>query len=116
MIASASRVDTHRDVGRLPVDGADHRAGVVIEAVRRVGVADVLDCRAHDVRDVHVRVRRDLARDAREPGRHQRLAGDAGAGIIREDRIEHGVRDRVRDFVGVSFRDRFRREQMAIVH
>ena len=35
-------VDTHRDVGRLLVDGDDHAAGLAVDAERGVGVADAL--------------------------------------------------------------------------
>ena len=42
-----------------------------------VGVADPLDRRAHDLGNVDVRRRRDLAGDAGEAGRDERLAGDA---------------------------------------
>ena len=57
LVAGAAGVDAHRDVGRLAVDRADHRAGLRVEAERRVGVADALDRLAHDVGHVHVRGR-----------------------------------------------------------
>ena len=55
--------------------------------------------------DVDVGLGRDLARDDDQPGRDQRLAGDAAGDVVPEHRIEHGVRDLVGDLVGVSLGD-----------
>src|SRR5207245_2798904 len=57
---------------------------------------------AYELGDVDVRLRRDLARDDDEPRRDQRLAGTARSRVVREDRIEHRVRDLVGDLVGVA--------------
>ena len=56
-------VDTHRDVGRLLVDGDDHAARLAVDAERGVGVADAVDRVAGDARDVEVRLGADLAGD-----------------------------------------------------
>ena len=70
-------VDALRDVGRLLVDRGDHGAAVAVEPVAAAAVADLADRLAGDLRDVHVHVGRDLARDHDEPGVHERLAGHA---------------------------------------
>ena len=54
--------------------------------------------------------------DARETGRHQRLARDARLGIVGENGVENRVGDRVGDLVGMPFGDRLGGEEMAIVH
>ena len=96
-------VDATRDVRRLAVDGRDHRAGAVVEAVVGVGVADPLDRAADDVRNVDVRRRGDLAGDHRHPGGHQRFARHAGVGVASQDRVENRIRDLVGNLVGVAF-------------
>ena len=104
-------VDALRDVGRLLVDRDDDAAGLVVEPVLRARVADLGDPLAHDRADVDVRVRRDLSRDDDEPGRDERLAGDATMRIVGEDRVENGVRDLIGDLVGVTLGHRLRRER-----
>ena len=73
----AVRIDAHRDVRRLAVDRREHGAGAAVHAVGGVGVADALHRPADQVGDVDVGLGRDLARDDRHPGGHQRLARDA---------------------------------------
>ena len=70
-------VDALGDVGRLLVDRNDDAAGLGVEAELRARVADLADLAAHELRDVDVRLGGDLAGDDDEPGRDQRLAGDA---------------------------------------
>jgi hypothetical protein len=113
LVPRAAGVDAHRDVGRLLVDRREDGAGLIVEAVLRAGVADVADRLADDLRDVDVRARRDLARDERGPGRHERLAGDPAVGIVGEDRVEDPVGDLVGDLVRVSLGDRLGREERA---
>ena len=103
LVARAAGVDALRDVGRLAIDRAQHRARLAVEAEARVVVADRRDRAAHDVRDRDVGIRRDLAGDARESGGHERFACDARIGISRENRVEHGIGDLVRDLVGMTF-------------
>ena len=75
-------VDAALDVGRL-LAVADHdRAAVGVEAQRGVVVADVPDRLARDVAEVDDRLRRDLAGHDDEAGRHQRLRGHAGRGVL----------------------------------
>ena len=102
-----------RDVRRLLVDRDDHAARVRVEAVLGAVVADLLDAAADEPRDVHVALRRDLARHDHEPGRDERLAGHAAVRVVREDGVENCVRDLVGDLVGVAFGDRLGREEEA---
>ncbi len=104
-------VDALRDVGRLLVDRDDDAARVRVEAPLRVRVADLRDLLAHDLRDVDVRLGRDLARDDDEPSRDQRLAGDAPVGVVAKDGVEDAVGDLVGDLVRMSFGDGLGREQ-----
>src|SRR6202035_2253051 len=56
---------------------------------------------------------RDLALDERNPGGDQRLARDAAMRILRQEGVENRIRNLIGDLVRVSFRDRFRREEMS---
>ena len=58
-------------------------------------------------------VRRDLAGDDDETGRHERLARDAAVRILGEDRVEDRVRHLVGDLVRVTLRHRFGGEREA---
>ena len=73
--------DALRDVGRLRLDRREHAAGLVVEAHRRVGVADVFDHAACELAEVDHGLGRDLAGDDDEAGLAQRLAGDAALAI-----------------------------------
>ena len=107
-------VDAHRDVGRLPLDRGEHAAGLVVEAVGGVRVADLLDRLADDLRDVGVDLGRDLAGDEREARRDDGLAGHAAVGVLGEDRVENGVGDLVGDLVRMPLGHRFRSEQVVL--
>jgi hypothetical protein len=99
-------VDALRDIGRLLVDRNHDAAGVRVEAPLRVRVADLGDPVPHEPRDVHVDLGRNLARHDDQPGRDQRLAGNASAFVARQDGVEDRVRDLVGDLVGMPLGDR----------
>src|SRR5439155_22045711 len=104
LISRAGAIDPQRDVLRLLVDAGQPGAGLVVESVRRIVVADIPDRVPHDPRDVHVALGRDLTRHEREPRRHQRLAGNTTGWVLRQDRVQDGVRNLIRDLVGMPFR------------
>ena len=108
-------VDALGDVGRLLVDRVDHRARVGREAEVGVGVADLADRLAGDLRDVDVGLGRDLAGDDDEAGVDQRLAGDAAVRVVGEDRVEDAVGDLVGDLVGMALGHRLGGEQVLVV-
>ena len=85
------RVDTLSDVRRLLVNRVDDRAGVAVEAVGGVVVADLAHGLARDFLDVHVGVGGDLAGDDDQPGVDERLAGDAAVWVVGEHRVEHAI-------------------------
>ena len=101
-------VNAHRDVGRLLVDGGEYCAGVAVEAVSVVVVAYIADDFAHDGRDIHLRLSRDLAHAHYHTCGGKRFAGNARLRILLEHSIEYSVRNVVANFVGVTFRHRFR--------
>jgi YD repeat-containing protein len=104
------RVDALRDVRRLLVDRDHDTAGRGVEAPLRMRVADVADALADELRDVDVRLGRDLAGHDHEAGRDERLARDPAGRIVAQHAVEHGVRDLVRDLVRMALGDGLGRE------
>src|SRR6185436_442181 len=105
-------IDAGRDVGRLAVNGGEHRAGLGVEAVLAAGVAHLLDRLADDAGKVDVAAGGDLAGDHGEAGRHQRFTGNAPHGVLRENGVENRIGDLIGDLVGVPFGHRLRSEQI----
>ena len=101
-------VNAHRDVGGLLVDRNHNRAGIAVKAVLGLVVADFLYGVAHDFRDVHIRVGRDLACHKHKAGAACRLACHAAHRILCHQRIQDRVGNSVAHFVGMPFRYRFR--------
>jgi hypothetical protein len=106
------RVDALGDVRRLALDRDERAAGLVVEAVLGLRVADVADGFADDRLEVDVGVGRDLAEDEDETGRRRRLTGDAGIRVLADDRVQDRVRDLVAHLVRMPLGDGFRGEQV----
>ncbi len=75
-------VQTLGNVGRLLLDGDEQVAGLVVEALGRVIVANVLDGVADDLLVVEAGLGRDLAKDHDHAGLGGRLAGNLGQGVL----------------------------------
>ena len=105
LVACPAGVDALADVARLFVDRREDGARLVVEAVLRARVADVLDDLADDLLEIDVAVGGDLAGNDGQPRRHERFARDAGDRILREDGIENAVGNLIGDFVGMTFGD-----------
>ena len=104
--AALERVaDAHGDVRGLLVQLQHHAAGRGVKAAGAVAVADVGDGLADDRFVVHIGLGGDFAHDQHEVGRGDRLAGDAGHGVLGQVRVQDRVGDLVADLVGVSLRD-----------
>jgi hypothetical protein len=84
-------VQTLCDIRRLLLDGHEHVAGLVVEALAGVVVADVLDGAADDLLVVEVCLGGDLAEDHDHACLGGRLAGDLGERVLLEAGIEDGV-------------------------
>ena len=104
------------DVGRLLVERDDDPAGVPVDAVGVVVVADVEHGLAHQLRDVHVGRGGDLPRHQHQAGGQQRLARDPAARVVGQHRVEHRVGDLVRHLVRMSFGDGLRGEGVSGAH
>ena len=81
--------------------------------MRGIGVADVVDDLARELRNVDVGGGGDLARHDADPGGDQHFAGYAAGGVLRQDRVENRIGDLVRHLVGMTLGDGFGRENVA---
>ena len=113
LVLVAGLVHAERDVGGLGVNMDLHRGLGPVEAF--LLVADLADAVPRDglqrlggdrVGTAH------LAGEHHPVGRDQRLAGHAGVGIGRQERIDHGIGDAVADLVRVPFGHRFAGKQV----
>ena len=84
-------VDALRDVGRLFVQGNEHADGLGVEAVSRIGVADVANRAANDFCYVDVASRGNFSDDVNLPCRHQRFASHAPDGVFSDDCVQDAV-------------------------
>ena len=91
LVTGAAGVDALTDVGRLAVNGRQHRARLGVEAVFAARVADVSDDIADDALRVEDRGRRDLTGDDGQAGRDQRFARVARHRILGDDEVEDAV-------------------------
>ena len=105
-----------RDVGTLPMQRAHVGERLPREPFVRTVVADPFHDAARDrLRiDALEAAAGDLAGIDHEIRRDQRLARDVRAAVLREAGIENGIRNLVRHLVGMAFRNRFRREHVAM--
>ena len=109
-------VDTLGDVGRLLADRDRDAAGRAVEALGGGVVADPEDRPAHDGGDVGVGRRGHLTGDVHQARGDHGLHRDPAAGVVGQERVEHGVADLVADLVGVALGDGLGGKQLAMLH
>src|SRR3989344_3614552 len=114
-IEALALVHAGGDIGRLAADGGQHRAAVRAEA-HLVGVTDVAHHVARHLVEIHACLGRDLAREHHQVVLDQRLARHARGLVLRQDGVQHGVRDLVTDLVRMTFRYRFRGKKKTVRH
>ena len=122
LIAGAGRavvigiVDAHGDVRRLAVHGDHDVAAVAVKAHLQPVIASVADGLARELRNVDAGGRADLTHDEDETGRCSRLTGHAAHGILRQNSVQHAVRDQIAELVRMALRDGFRGENFLVMH
>ena len=110
-------INAHRDMGGLLVQQVGDFTGGVVKLV--LLVPDILDRgagnavnRCHHLRQLG-RVRQaDLATNHHAVGGGKGFACDAGLGLDGQERVQHGVGNPVTQFIGVSFGNGFRGENI----
>jgi hypothetical protein len=109
----AGAVHARGDVRRLLAQHVDDGAGVAVEADVGVVVADLVDDRAGEGFDIDPGAGGHFAGNDGCAGLHHGFAGDAGAFVLGQDGVEHGVGNLVRDLVRMAFGHRFGGEEVA---
>lgn len=107
VLKSLFEVKTLSDIGGLLLNGNEDVAGVVVEALGRGVVADILDGVTNDGLVVKVGLGGDLAEDHDHASLGGRLASNLGEGVLSQAGIEDSVRDLIADLVGVTLTDGF---------
>ena len=115
-VVVAGSVHALGNVVALLVIAHEHGAALVIDAVVGVVVADVLDGVARHLNVVHGGIGGDFACQHHETGVAEGFGRDPAVGILRETGIEDGVGNLVSHLVGVTFGDRFGREEKVVRH
>src|SRR5208283_542879 len=108
LVAGAAGVHAHGYIAGLFVNAGNYGAGVAVEAVEGVVVADGLDRAADDLLKVDIGFGGDFSGDDYQAGCGQSFAGDAAGGVFGEAGVQDGVRNLVGDLVGMAFGYRFR--------
>ena len=94
---------THGDVGALLVHGGDDGAGVCVEMVLALGVADAADGAPHHALDINIRIAgSNLTANDGKSGAYEGFTCDMGRRVLSEKIIEDGVGNLVGHFVGVA--------------
>ena len=103
--------DALRDVGRLRLDGGQHRAHIAVEADLGAVVTDFDRGLPRDFHIVGTRLAGYLAGEHDQPGLGERFERDPRVGVLFQQRVEDGVRNLVAHFVRMAFGDRLGSEQ-----
>ncbi len=82
LVAGATGVNAHGDVAGLLVDAGDHGAGIGVETVESVVIADGGDDAAHQRLEINVSLGGDFAGDDDQAGCGQGFAGYTAVGIF----------------------------------
>src|SRR5271155_2185053 len=115
LVAGAAGVYTHGDVAGLFVDAGDYGAGVAVEAVDRVIVADGLNGAADYVLEIDVGFGGDFSGDDYEAGGGEGFAGYAAGGVFGQAGVQDGIGNLVGDLIGMAFGYGFRGEKNAVL-
>ncbi len=114
LVACAAGINAHGDVAGLFVDGRDDRAGVRIETIERVIVANRRDRSTHQALKVHIGLCRDFAGYHHQPGAGQGLACYTAVGVLREAGVKNRVGNLVGDLIRMPFGDRLTCKQKTV--
>lgn len=106
VLQAVVEVQALRDIGRLLLDGDQEVERLVVEALGRVIVANLLDGVAHNLLVVDLGLGGDLAKDHDHARLGGRLASDLGERVLSQAGIEDGIRDLISDLVGVALANR----------
>jgi len=116
LLKSLVVVKTLSDIGGLLLDGDKDVASLVVEALGRVIVTDVLDGTTDDLLVVDLGLGCDLTENHDHTSLGCGLASNLGERVLSQAGIEDGIGDLISDLVWVTLTDRLRlRELLAYV-
>ena len=101
-------IDTLLDVARLLAHFADHPAGVGMKNAIPVDVSNTANRIPDSLFEIKFRVARDFACKHDQVALREGFASDATQRILLETGIENVIADRIANFIGMTFGDRFR--------
>ena len=104
-------VNAHGDVAGLLVDVGDNAAGIAVKAVLGAVIADLTHHLAGDLGNIHIAGGGDLTHDMDQTGGSGGFTGHAAIGVMRQNGIQHGIRDLIANFVGMTLGDGFGSKQ-----
>ena len=114
LVAGAAGVNALGDVAGLLVDGGDDGAGVGVEAVEGIVVADGGNDAADKALEIDVGLGGDLAGYDHQAGGGEGFSGDAAVGVLLQADVQNGVGDLVGNLIRVAFGDGLRGKQETI--
>ena len=96
-------VNAHRNIGRLLVNAVYKCAGRSVEAIFRLVITDEIDRIANGLFYIEFCSGGNFTHNHDEVSGCGSLASNASHGILRENRVENGIRNAVAEFIGMSF-------------
>ena len=113
LVACSAGVDAHGDVAGLLVDGRDHGAGIGVESIDSIVIANGADDATDQRLEVDIGAGGDFSGNDDEAGRGEGFAGHAAVGVLLKAGVKDSVGNLVGDFVGMAFGDGFRGKEKA---
>src|SRR5262249_37269141 len=110
------RIHTLGNIARLPAQRLDNNAGVGVKLRVFLDISDVPDSGAHFIEIIKLRVRGDLASDNNQIAFCQSFARNTALGIPGQTRVKDAIRNRIANFIRMTFGNRFRREDITSRH
>ena len=95
---------------------ANDAAGIGVKDAIAIHVANAADGLANPLFEVKLGITRYLARQHNEVALGQCFARDPAERVLLEAGIENVIADRVANFIGMTFRDRFRGKDIMMRH
>jgi hypothetical protein len=92
-------VNTLSDIGGLLLDSNDDVAGLVVNTLLSIIIADLLESIADDLLVVDVGLGSDLTENHDHAGLGAGLASNLGEGILSKDSIEDSIRDLISNLI-----------------
>ena len=114
LVAGAAGIHAHGNVAGLLVNARDYGAGVAIESVNGIVIADGAHRAAHHALEIYIRLGRDFC-DDHHTGLDQRLAGHPTDRVHAQNRIEYGIGDLIGNLVRMPFRNRLGSKQNTVL-